>query len=325
MGEVLGRTAGRWAWTTMLVVLLVPLGGCRSEVPSAPTATWKLIESAHFVVRTDGTPAQYQPVLDHLEDMHEALSTTFFAGVPMPPIDVLLFAQDREFRAIAPERLVGFFSSKVAGLDGGLLVFSSQAVDPEAVAATAAHELAHRFLVEVSERVPIWLHEGFAEYLGASRIAGDRVLFDSAVRPSASTPLADPLPLDRMLASSAADFHGADARSQYMTAWMLMRQLLRAPGAASLARFHLLVARSAAVSSRQAQTEAVREAFAGAPLADVERAIEAAYLGLLDGVHVPDASFGLTAPLARRSRRPPAITPLDRSVVDRLITELRPR
>jgi hypothetical protein len=312
----------------MLAVLAAALGGgggCRPEAPPAPTTAWKLIESAHFVVRTDGAPAQYQPVLDHLEDMHEAVSATFFAGVPMPPIDVLLFAQDRDFKAIAPERLVGFFSSKVAGLDGGLLVFSSQAQDPEAVAATAAHELAHRFLVEVSERVPIWLHEGFAEYLGASRIVGDRVVFDSAVRASASTPLADPLPLDWMLASSAADFHGADARSQYMTAWMLMRQLLRAPGAASLARFQLLVARSAAASSSQAQAAAVREAFAGATLADVERAIEAAYQGLLDGEHVPAGSLGLTAPLVRRSRPPLAITPLDRSVVDRLVAELRPR
>jgi hypothetical protein len=308
-----------------LLALFAMAGGCRSETLAAPTTPWKLIQTAHFVVRTDGGPADYQPVLDRLEDLHEALGATFFEGVPMPPIDVLLFARSRDFKAIAPERLVGFYSSKVAGLDGGLLVFSSQAEDAEAVAATAAHELAHRFLVEVSERVPTWLHEGFAEYVGASRIVGDRVTFDAAIAPLTSTQPADPLPLDRMLASSPADFHGADARSQYMTAWMLMRQLLRAPAASSLPRFHLLVARSAADSSCPAQGAAVREAFAGAPLTDVEHAIEASYQGVLDGLHVPDAGVGLTAIVERRGRRPPVITPLEASAIDRLIAELRPR
>jgi hypothetical protein len=307
------------------LALVLGVGGCRSEAPVAPATSWKLITSAHFVVRTDGAPAEYQPVLDRLEDMHEALATTFFPGLPLPPIDVLLFAHNGDFKAIAPERLVGFYSSKVDGLDGGLLVFSSQAEDAEAVAATAAHELAHRFLVEVSERVPTWLHEGFAEYVGASRIAGDRVVFDAAVRPAASAQPADPLPLDRMLASSAADFHGADARSQYMTAWMLMRQLLRAPAAGALARFDLLVARSAAAPSSEAQGAAVREAFAGAPLVEVEQAIDSAYQGLLDGVHVPDVDSGLTARLGRRSRGPVTIAPLDSATVDRLIAELRPR
>jgi hypothetical protein len=317
------RRLGRMT-PAVLALGLVAGAGCRPEPHLGPASPWKLIESAHFVVRTDGEPAQYQPVLDRLEDVHGALRATFFTGIPMPPIDVLLFAHDRDFKAIAPEHLVGFFSSKVAGLDGGLLVFSSQAEDFGAVSATAAHELAHRFLVEVSERVPTWLHEGFAEYVGASGIMGDRVVFDSAVSAPLSTQPADPLPLDRMLASSADDFHGADARSQYMTAWMLMRQLLRAPGAASVARFHRLVARSAAGSSPQAQAAAVREAFGGGALADIERAIQASHDGLLDGAHVPDVSGSLTARLDRGSRRPLTSRPLDPSVVERLVAELRP-
>jgi hypothetical protein len=317
----------RFARTALAIAALAVLGSaaCHPDAAPAPASAWKTVKTAHFLVRTDGEPAQYQPVVDRLEDIHEALRSTFFVGVPVPTIDVLLFAHDRDFRAIAPEHLVGFFSSKVAGLDGGLLVFSSQADDFEAVAATAAHELAHRFLVEVSERVPTWLHEGFAEYVAASRLAGDRVVFDAAARAPATAQPADPLPLDRVLASSADDFHGADARSQYMTAWMLMRQLLRAPAAESLARFHKLVARSAAASSAQAQAAAVSEAFGGVALADVERAIDAAHHGLLDGVHVPDVSGSLTARLQRRTRQPAHVAPLDPAIIDRLCAELRPR
>jgi hypothetical protein len=283
-----------------------------------------MVRTAHFQVRTDAGAAQYQPVVDRLEDMHEALASTFFPGVPMPPIDVLLFARARDFRTVAPEKLVGFYTSKVDGLEGGLLVFSSEARDFHAVADTAAHELAHRFLIELSERVPTWLHEGFAKYVGASRIAGDRVIFDAAASVPRGTPAASPLPLERVLASSADDFHGADARSQYLTSWMLMRRLLHDPGPLSLARFHELVARSAAAVSWAEQAAAVREAFGGATLTDIERSLRSAHEGLVHGVHVPDAVGNWTARLERRGRRPVAITPLDPSAVERLCAELRP-
>jgi hypothetical protein len=304
-----------------VVLLLIAALGYSHRAGAAP-ASWKMVRSAHFQVRTDAEVARYQPVVDRLEDMHEALSATFFPGVVVAPIDVLLFARDRDFKTIAPENLVGFYTSKVAGLEGGLLVFSSESRDFEVVADTAAHELAHRFLIEVSERVPTWLHEGFAKYVGASRIRSDRVIFDAATTLPADEWRASPLPLDRVLASSADDFHGADARSQYLTSWMLMRQLLRDPGPASLARFQRLVARSAAASSSPEQADAVREAFGGATLAEIERSVHAARDGLARGVRVPDVGTSWTVRLAHPGRRTVEVTPLDPSAVERLCAEL---
>src|SRR5262245_5223962 len=115
-----------------VVLLIVSLG--YSPRALATRASWKMVKSAHFQVRTDAEAARYQPFIDRLEDMHEALTSTFFADLPVPPIDVLLFARDRDFKTVAPENLVGFFSSKVAGLAGGLLVFSSEPRDFEVVA-----------------------------------------------------------------------------------------------------------------------------------------------------------------------------------------------
>jgi hypothetical protein len=305
----------------LVAVLLVAALGY--SPPAVGRPSWKMVRSAHFQIRTDAEATRYQPVVDRLEDMHEALTSTFFADLPVPPIDVLLFARDRDFKTVAPENLVGFFNSKVAGLGGGLLVFSSESRDFQVVADTAAHELAHRFLIEVSERVPTWLHEGFAKYVGASRIAGDRVIFDAAATLPADGRRASPLPLERVLASSSDDFHGADARSQYLTSWMLMRQLLRDPGPTSLARFQKLVARSAAALSSPAQAEAVREAFGGVTLAEIERSIDATHDGLVRGVRVPDVGSTWTARLARRGRRTVEVTPIDPSTVEGLCAELR--
>ena len=186
------------------------------------------MQSEHFLVWTDAQAVRAQPLIDRLEDVFEALSTTYFDGVPMPRIDVLLFAREQDFRQVAPDGLTGFFIPDVGDRADGWMVLSAGGADFEADAAVAAHELGHRFLFALSDRVPTWLHEGFAKYVGASRVDGDHLRFDAAPM---RTDRASPVPLQRLFASSSADFFGASARSQYLTAWMLVRRLLAADGA----------------------------------------------------------------------------------------------
>jgi hypothetical protein len=138
-----------------------------------PDRSWKVVTSPHFVVRTDAPAVQFRPIVERLEDVHEALATTFFEGIPVDRVEVLLFARAADYRTVAPPHLTGFFTSRMPGWETGLLVFAAEAERPGAVAATASHELAHRFLVEVSERIPTWLHEGFAKYVGASAVEGN--------------------------------------------------------------------------------------------------------------------------------------------------------
>ena len=297
-----------------------PWAGAGSEGPRARPNDWHVVTSDHFIVRTDADAAHFDPVIERLEDVHEALSRTFFAGVPLPPIDVLLFARQSDFEAVAPENLVGFFTPQAHGLPDGLLVFSSEAREFDAVASTAAHELAHRFLVAVSERVPTWLHEGFARYVGASQILGDLVVFDAKSPPELG--FSARVPLGRLLATSSSDFHGADARNQYLSAWMLVRQLLRDPRPASIARLQKLFALSGIAPSPQAAAAAVSEAFGGLPVADIERALGASYQDQESGA---PARATLAVTLRRTGRTPAQVAAAARAQIRDLCAELRAR
>jgi hypothetical protein len=291
-----------------------PLGAEPSAEVSAalPAGCWRAMHSEHFLVWTDADAARARPLLDRLEDVFEGLSTTFFESVPMPRIDVLLFAREQDFRQVAPDGLTGFFIPDVGDRADGWMVLSADGSDFEAAAAVAAHELGHRFLYALSDRVPTWLHEGFAKYVGASKIEGDRLTFDaSPIR----TDRASPVPLRRLFASSSADFFGASARRQYLTAWMLVRRLLAAESPDAL-QWRQLVARSVVARTPAAQAAIISEALGGlAP-------------ELLDGAIRPEeagARATVAVTLTRARRHPPRLAALDPGAVAALRRAVRER
>src|SRR5687768_10106081 len=108
----------------LLLSVLVAVG-CGHRPWENPVEQWKVIVTEHFVVRTDAPPSRYQPVIQHLEDVHEALSATFFPGVPIPPIDVLLFGKHEDFEGVAPGNLLGFLTLRASAFNDGLLVLSA--------------------------------------------------------------------------------------------------------------------------------------------------------------------------------------------------------
>jgi hypothetical protein len=301
--------------------------GCAELPARAPARVegaaggWRLFESEHFLVRTDAGAAVVSPLLARLEDVHQALSASFFEGVPMPRIDVLLFAREADFRAVAPDGLTGFFIPDVGDRPDGWMVLSA-GLDPGTGAAVAAHELAHRFLYALSDQVPTWMHEGFAKYVGSLDIAGARLQFDAgAIR----TDRASPVPLARLLASSSADFFGASARAQYLTAWMLVRQLL-APAADPAAgrdvgsKWRRLVARIVTARSPQAQAVIIGEALGGVDADQLDAAVRASEDDPAAGAHT-----GITVALARAHRRPPRVRPLDGQSIQPVLQALRER
>jgi hypothetical protein len=299
----------------------LPAAGAR---PAAAASAWRVIESQHFAVRTDAAPSAYLPLIQRLEDVHQALSATFFAGVPLPRVQVLLFARARDYRAVAPDNLVGFFTSSIDGFEDGLLVFPAEGRDFAAVASTAAHELAHQFLHAVGERIPTWLHEGFAKYVGALEVHGDVLAFDAAaVTPSFA--LSRPVPLGRLYASASNDFHGADARAQYLTAWMLVRRLLDHPDATLFTRFRKLLGRSALSPAPEAQAAAVSEAFGGLPPAHIEHAVLAAHHALAGGWGPAPARETVAVTLRRPARPPHDVGPADPDAIQALCLALRQR
>ena len=297
--------------------------GCAHRPWDNPANDWKVVTSEHFVVRTDARPARYEPVVRHLEDVYEALSNTFFPGVPLPPIDVLLFDKEEDFKGVAPGNLLGFLTLRAPQLEEGLLVLSADTDDVAATEATAAHELAHRFLHAVNEKVPRWLHEGFAEYVAALEVRDGQVAFDAATVIPNYVYFEDPVPLRQLLTSGSGDFFGSQARAVYMTAWMLVRQLLGNPRAGVVDSLQVLIARSSLASTEAARAAALSEAFEGAQVSDIERALLSSYKSILRGDGLPRSRRTLAYTLSRRERRPWRVAPADRSAIRRLCADLR--
>jgi hypothetical protein len=305
----------------MFALCLAALAGCAHRPWEDPGDGWRRIASEHFAVVTDADDEAYGPVVDRLEEVHAALSTTFFEGVSASGIDVLLFARTRDFEAVAPKDAAGFFAPGLGRSGGGLLVFPADA-DPAVVEAVAAHELAHRFLHALDPGVPAWLHEGFAKYVGGLRLVEDLVAFDMGDLHGGYAYFADPVPLERLLAAPSRDFHSADHGAHYMTAWMLVRNLLARPGAAPPARFRALVSRIVAAPDPAGQAAALRDVF-GVPLPAVEREIAALHRALYHGVGQPTERRTMGVRFTRPPRRPVATLPADRGEVRAICRLLR--
>jgi hypothetical protein len=255
--------------------------------------------------------------------VYEALAGTFFRGAHVPAIDVLLFAKQEDFEGVAPGNLLGFLTLRASSFEDGLLVLSADGEDLEAARATAAHELAHRFLHAVNEKVPRWLHEGFAEYVAALEIRDRQLVFDSATVAPSWVYFEDPVPLDRLLTAGSSDFFGADARAVYMTAWMLVRQLLENPRPGLVDRLQLLIAHSSIATTTEARAAALSQAFGGAAVAEIQRGLLASYQSILRGDATPVARRTFAFTLTRQNRRPWKVLPANRGEIKEVCAELR--
>ena len=305
------------------VLLAGVLGlGCAHRPWERPAETWRVVRSDHFVVRTDAPPARYEPVIRHLEDVYEALSGTFFQGVPMPRVDVLLFGKQEDFEGVAPGRLLGFLTLRARSFEDGLLVLSADAGDAGAAESTAAHELAHRFLYALNEKVPRWLHEGFAEYVAALQIRDGQVAFDATTLVPSYVYFEDPIPLERLLASGTSDFFGSEARAVYMTAWMLVRQLLGDPRPGMMDRLQLLIARSSLAETPRARTAALTDAF-GVSLTEIESSLQDAYRSIVRGTGLPPTRRTLAFSLRRNNRHPWTIEYASAGAIKSVCADLR--
>jgi hypothetical protein len=307
-----------------IAIVLLACTACAHRPWEDPGPAWQRVTSEHFVVDTDSDPATCGPLIDRLEDVHAALSRTFFQGLEVPRVQVLLFDRRRDFAAMAPSaNATGFFHRFP---DGGVLVFSSQAESFDPIASIAAHELAHRFLRALAPNVPAWLNEGFAMYVAAIEVKDDLVIFDASTALSHAyhAPL---LPLSRVLAATNVSYHNDADGGYYMTSWRLVRQLFGNSGPGATERFRTLVERAAAASSVEQQAAAVSAALGGAPLADIEARIRSEHQRALWGVAQASSRRTLAVTLNRTPRPAPRTTTIDPGevrILCRAIKELAP-
>jgi len=275
-----------------LVVLAV---GC-AHVPTAhaPVAPhWIELTSRHFTLRTDLPHRQARAALADFEGVYGTLETVAFNGdAPRDRIDVILFADEEAFRALAPRGAAGYFMPRqvddpdpqpTIAIHGRILVAGTL------VAATQRrfrHELTHRFLDHRLRWTPPWLEEGMAEYYSTLKVDGTDAVVGTLPNStllrvdihSISTlgdtfiedrvDLADVPTVQQLLTADFATFHDrAHELGYYAGAWTFVHMMLNGPFgyAPHFQRFLDLLAAGSTPS------DAWRQCFWAVPLQQLER------------------------------------------------------
>jgi hypothetical protein len=172
-----GRLNSTISRVTALTVAMVSVLGCGPR--AAPSERpWVEVTSRHFVVQSDLEAEEAKALALEFESSYAALRSFPFTGKDEPPgrTRVVVLESTDDYRAVAPPRSVGFYTSTDVGFDQwSSVVFSSDA--RLAGMEIFRHELTHRLVAHHLPAAPIWLNEGLAEVLSTARVEGNRVTY----------------------------------------------------------------------------------------------------------------------------------------------------
>ncbi len=217
----------------MLRLLLVAFAALALAGPAL--AGWKLAETAHFRVYSDGSEARLTEQAAVLEDFRSLL-IRMTGRQPVegsPKLDVFLvdrLAEATPWRAMEAG-VAGFYRADVGRI-------SAVAVDRAAAGRLdigaqqiLLHEVAHHFMLGAAgPAYPAWYVEGFAEYYSTVVFRPDRIEYGlgsgNRMVWLANAPW---LPLDRVLRGEVAR-NSRDSAMFYAQSWLLTHHMFRAPG-----------------------------------------------------------------------------------------------
>ncbi len=202
------------------------LGGCATTSPF--NQPFLEVRSPHFEILSSlGEQATLQ-LAQQLEAFHlgaRAVMDPAAAGRVLEPIRVIAF-DDRGFgRPFSVRGQTAYFLSEP---DEGVLVIRAPGGWDRRVGREVLHDIAHRWLRgSFRERLPLWLEEGLAQTIGASRPLGDRVQIGTPIpdfvlelRDWKRSELAEVIEADDLSESSTATRRLFDAQ-----AWALVHRL----------------------------------------------------------------------------------------------------
>jgi hypothetical protein len=153
----------------LLAVVLLALGAC-ARTPWKPYSGWSVVRTRHITMYTDY--GRYKTTLEALEYAYSALHASLFAKRTIAPVEVL-FLQADQFLAVLGQYRRGASIAKLPGLGAlgrrGVLVLGEESTFP----GMPAHRLAHLMLHAMAPRAPLWVHEGYAEFVETIQYRGD--------------------------------------------------------------------------------------------------------------------------------------------------------
>jgi tetratricopeptide (TPR) repeat protein len=189
------------AWWSLTLLLVAP-------AMAAPT--WHKVVAPQFTLYSSGKSTDTLKTAEELNQFIAALQGVLPVNPrALPPLTVVLFGRDREFRDYRPTRpngkpwdVAGFFSRREGWAVFGL---STANLDDE-VRQTVYHEAVHWFSSAFDLPNPPWLEEGLAEVFSTFTVEKGNASWGEAIAPHVSVLRSTrPLPLERLLAVSQSD------------------------------------------------------------------------------------------------------------------------
>ena len=153
-----------------------------NRVASAAPDQWLQVTSPHFTVITDSSDKQARHILDQFERMRWLFQTLFpkFKVDPPLPIVVVAVKNQKGFQALEPAAYLAKGQLALAGLflrtpDKNYVLLRLDAEDEHPFAAIY-HEYTHLQFSDDAEWMPLWLNEGYAEFIQNTEIRNKDVL-----------------------------------------------------------------------------------------------------------------------------------------------------
>ncbi len=255
----------------LLALLCTGAAGARPELFTEQTE--------HYSIETDVSPEFAHLVGAHMEEIFKEYSRRFGNyGQMKLRFRVAVFDDEEEYWRVAPPQVKG--STGVFVAYDQLLAAHRHGRTTEEVLRTLYHEGFHQFMYSlVSQKCPIWLNEGLAEYFSEATWNGDGFTtgqvptlrlhtVQSAIARGNYIPLAELFSMGsgRWLQNVSTDSHRADLH--YSQAWSVAQFVIHAEGgryAGMLDRF------LKELSEREDEAEAFRVSF-GTDVQAFERA-----------------------------------------------------
>ena len=167
----------------LFICLLLGLGcatGWPTPTPADNPETWVEVRTPHFTVASNGGEKTARRVADQFEQIRFLFSKALLSSVRLDPgAPILIFAakNEKSLSQLLPEywarqgqlHPAGLF---VPGPEKNYIALRTD-TDEEYAYHTIYHEYVHLIINLNFHRIPVWLNEGYAEFLGYASVSGN--------------------------------------------------------------------------------------------------------------------------------------------------------
>ncbi|HXE31930.1 MAG TPA: DUF1570 domain-containing protein [Terriglobales bacterium] len=230
---------------------------------------WVELRSPHFVVLCDGGDSAARHVAGQLESMREVFHESFpgLALEETTPIQVVVVNDHKEFVQLEPAGYLGRGKLDLAGYferspEASFILLRLDAQDSENPYRVIYHEYTHSLTMKSDDVMPVWLHEGLAEFYETTKISGDDVSLGvpdpyqiNLLRGQPMMPLATLFAVDH----TSPYYHEEDKASIfYAESWALTHYLMMSDRGKPQPRLAVYLSR---LQAKEDPVRAAQEAF----------------------------------------------------------------